>query len=158
LPVFAVRCLQEGTLDGWLCASKAEARYGKGARLQGHCKADGIACLHCPKYCFKWVQDLKEFAANAGAFHTQRRGYGLAIDQYRVFGARFAIKGLMQVEKALLTRAKDSKRRFRVIRGIGLGGLPADVEHPVLKGYFLGDLLVWVVGAGICLNMTVQQE
>ena len=65
----------------------------------------------------------------------------------------------MQIKKALLAGAKDPKGRFRVIRGIGLGGLPADVEHPVLKGYFLGDLLVWVGSvAWICLRITLDQQ
>ena len=52
----------------------------------------------------------------------------------------------MQIKKALLAGAKDPKGRFRVIRGIGFGGLPTDIQHPILEGYFLGDLLVWVVG------------
>jgi hypothetical protein len=85
---------------------------------------------------------LKEFAANAGTFHAQRRGYGLAIDQHRVFGAWFAIKGLVQIKNALLTGTKDSKRRFRVIRGIGFGGLPTEIQYPVLECDFLGGLLV----------------
>jgi hypothetical protein len=124
--------------------------------LQGHCKANRIACLRCPKYRLKWIQYLKQLATNAGTFHAQCRGYGLAIQQHRVFSTWFAIKGLVQIKKALLAGAKDPKGRFRVIRGIGFGGLPTDIQHPILEGYFLGDLLVWVVGAGICLNMTVQ--
>jgi hypothetical protein len=58
----------------------------------------------------------------------------------------------------LLAGAKDPKRGFRVICGIGFGGLPADVNYPVLGGDFLDSLLVWVGGAGICLNIAVQEE
>lgn len=65
----------------------------------------------------------------------------------------------MQVKEALLAGAKNSKGGFRVIRGIGLSGLPADVDYPILGGYFLAGLLVLIGGAaGICLNITVQQE
>lgn len=65
----------------------------------------------------------------------------------------------MQIKEALLAGAKDAKGRFRVIRGVGLRGLPTDVYNPILEGYFLGGLLVWVGGiAWVCLRIVLQYE
>jgi hypothetical protein len=64
----------------------------------------------------------------------------------------------MQVKQALIAGTKDPERRFRFIRGIGFSGLPTDVHYPILGGYFLGGLLVWVGSYRVCLNITLQQE
>lgn len=65
----------------------------------------------------------------------------------------------MQIKEALLASAKDPKGGVGVIRGIGLRGLPTNIDDPILEGYFLSGLLVWVGGIGwICLRTVMQYE